>query len=76
MSSLARLFDAVQVLDSIARQVEDPGLKATSPSHVGLELSIRGAAEFFSFYILRFVLADIGVMLDKYLKRNSEWILT
>lgn len=76
MSSLARLFDAVQVLDSIARQVEDPGLKATSQSHVGLELSIRGAAEFFSFYILRFVLADIGLMVDKYLKRNSEWVMT
>lgn len=76
MSSLARLFDAVQVLDSIARQVEDPGLKATSQSHVGLELSIRGAAEFFSFYILRFVLTDVGVMVDKYLKRNSEWIMT
>lgn len=75
MSSLARLFDAVQVLDSIARQVEDPGLKATSPSHVGLELSIRGAAEFFSFYILRFVLADIGMLVDKYLKRNAEWVM-
>lgn len=76
MSSLARLFDAVQVLDSIARQVEDPGLKATSPSHVGLELSIRGAAEFFSFYILRFVLADVGMLVDKYLKRNAEWVMT
>lgn len=76
MSSLARLFDAVQVLDSIARQVEDPGLKGTSQSHVGLELSIRGAADFFSFYIIRFVLADIGLLLDKYLKRNGEWAMT
>ena len=74
MSSLARLFDAVQVLDSIARQVEDPGLKATNKTQVGLELSIRGAAEFFSFYVVRFALADIAVFLDKYLKRNSEWV--
>ncbi|KAK5942721.1 hypothetical protein PMZ80_005287 [Knufia obscura] len=75
MSSLARLFDAVQVLDSIARQVEDPGLKATNKTQVGLELSIRGAAEFFSFYVIRFAMADIGVFLDKYLKRNSEWVM-
>ena len=75
MSSLARLFDAVQVLDSIARQVVDPGLKATNKTQVGLELSIRGAAEFFSFYVIRFALADIGLFLDKYLKRNSEWVM-
>lgn len=76
MASLARLFDAVQVLDSIARQVEDPGLKATSTTQVGLELSIRGAAEFFSFFVIRFVLTDIGLFMDKYLKRNSEWVMT
>ena len=75
MSSLARLFDAVQVLDSIARQVEDPGLKATNKTQVGLELSMRGAAEFFSFYIIRFALADIGMLIDKYLKRNGEWVM-
>lgn len=76
MSSLARLFDAVQVLDSIARQVEDPGLKATSKTLVGLELSIRGAAEFFSFYVIRFTMSDIGLLIDKYLKRNGEWVMT
>ncbi|KAK4960673.1 hypothetical protein LTR66_012949 [Elasticomyces elasticus] len=74
VSSLARLFDAAQVLDSIARQVEDPGLKATNKTQVGIELGIKGCAEFFGFYILRFVLADIGLVLDKYLKRNGEWI--
>ncbi|WPH00161.1 Hypothetical protein R9X50_00298400 [Acrodontium crateriforme] len=76
MSSLARLFDAAQVLDQVARQVEDPGLKHSSPTHVGLELSIRHAAEFFGFYICRFVLADIGTLMDKYLKKGSEWVLT
>lgn len=76
MSSLARLFDAVQVLDSIARQVEDPGLKATSKTQVGLELSIRGAAEFFSFYVIRFAMTDIGLLIDKYLKRNGEWVMS
>ena len=75
MSSLARLFDAVQILDSIARQVEDPGLKSSSQTLVGLELSIRNAAEFFAFFVLRFVMADIGVLIDKFLKRGVEWVL-
>ncbi|RYO66994.1 hypothetical protein AA0113_g5088 [Alternaria arborescens] len=75
MGSLARLFDAVQILDQIARQVEDPGLKHSSPTHVGLELSTRHAAEFFGFYICRFVLTDVTLMLDKFIKRGSEWVL-
>lgn len=75
MGALARLFDAVQVLDQIARQVEDPGLKCSSKTHVGLELCTRNAAEFFGFYICRFALSDISVMLDKFIKRGSEWVL-
>ncbi|KAF2625058.1 hypothetical protein BU25DRAFT_372630 [Macroventuria anomochaeta] len=75
MSSLARLFDSAQVLDQIARQVEDPGLKHSSLTHVGLELSSRHAAEFFGFYICRFVLTDVTMMLDKFIKRGSEWVL-
>lgn len=61
--------------DQIARQVEDPGLKHSSQTHVGLELSSRHAAEFFGFYICRFVLADVSLMLDKFIKRGSEWVL-
>ncbi|KAM3413797.1 hypothetical protein BST61_g10481 [Cercospora zeina] len=75
MGSLARLFDGVQILDQIARQVEDPGLKHSSPTHVGLELSIRHAAEFFGFYVCRFVLADLTQLMDKYVKRGTEWVL-
>ncbi|KAL8725712.1 MAG: hypothetical protein Q9181_006308 [Wetmoreana brouardii] len=63
-------------IDQIARGVEDPGLKHSSPTHVGLELSARHAAEFFGFYICRFVHNDIGLMLDKFIKRGSQWVLT
>lgn len=61
--------------DQIARGVEDPGLKHSSPTHVGLELSMRHAAEFFGFYICRFILNDISMMLDKFIKRGSQWVL-
>lgn len=63
-------------IDQIARQVEDPGLRHADKTQVGLELCTRHAAEFFGFYICRFVLADLGLLLDKFLKRGSEWVLT
>jgi len=62
-------------LDQIARQVEDPGLRHADKTQVGLELCTRHAAEFFGFYICRFVLTDIGMLLDKFIKRGSEWVL-
>jgi hypothetical protein len=61
--------------DQIARQVEDPGLKNSSPTHVGLDLCSRHASEFFGFFICRFVLADLTMLLDKFIKRGSEWVL-
>ncbi|KAK3316843.1 hypothetical protein B0H66DRAFT_479462 [Apodospora peruviana] len=75
MSSLARLFDAAQSIDQIARQVEDPGLRHADKTQVGLELCTRHAAEFFGFYVCRFVLSDLTMMLDKFVKRGSEWVL-
>ena len=59
----------------MARQVEDPGLRHSSATHVGLELSARHAAEFFGFYVCRFALQDVGTLLDKFVKRGSEWVL-
>jgi hypothetical protein len=61
--------------DQIARQVEDPGLRHADKTQVGLELCTRHAAEFFGFYICRFVLADLTMLLDKFIKRGSEWVL-
>lgn len=72
---MGRSFIANNLTDTIARQVEDPGLKAASQTHVGLELCTRHASEFFGFYVCRFILADVGIMLDKFLKRSSEWVL-
>jgi hypothetical protein len=61
--------------DQIARQVEDPGLRHADKTQVGLELCTRHAAEFFTFYICRFVLNDMTMLLDKFVKRGTEWVL-
>lgn len=65
----------VDVPDQIARQVEDPGLRHADKTQVGLELCTRHAAEFFAFYICRFVLQDLTLLMDKFIKRGSEWVL-
>ncbi|KAK4110141.1 hypothetical protein N656DRAFT_736576 [Canariomyces notabilis] len=75
MASLAKLFDAAQSIDQIARQVDDPGLRHADKTQVGLELCTRHAAEFFAFYICRFALSDLSLLLDKFIKRGSEWVL-
>lgn len=76
MESLARLFDAAQVLDSIARQAGDPGLKGSSKTHVGLDLCVRNASDFFAFFVVRWVVADIGILIDKFVKRGGEWVMS
>jgi hypothetical protein len=62
-------------IDQIARQVEDPGLKKSSPAYFGLELSTRHASEFVGLFVCRWVLADVGLLLDKFVKRSTEWVL-
>lgn len=60
--------------DQIARQVEDPGLRHADKTQVGLELCTRHASEFFGFYICRFVLSDLNILLEKFIKRGTEWV--
>jgi len=48
--------------------------KLSRKAQVGLELSQRHAAEFFGLYICRFVLADVTILLDKFLKKGTEWV--
>lgn len=55
--------------------MEDPGLRHADKTQVGLELCTRHAAEFFCFFICRFVLSDMTLLLDKFIKRGSEWVL-
>ena len=44
-------------------------------TQVGLELSLSRSSEFFGWFVCRFVLADISLLLDKFIKRGSEWVL-
>lgn len=63
------MIDRLNVFDD-----EDSTKKIPITLKVGLELSHRHAAEFFGFYICRFVLTDVALLLDKFVKRGSEWV--
>ncbi|KAI5776629.1 hypothetical protein EDC01DRAFT_450248 [Geopyxis carbonaria] len=75
ISALAKLFDSAQILDHLTVFEEGAmAQKVPIKLRIGLELSHRHAAEFFGLYICRFVLADVSLLLDKFVKRGSEWV--
>jgi hypothetical protein len=69
MIFLTAMIDRLNVLDD-----NNSGKKIPMTVKVGLELSHRHAAEFFGFYICRFVLTDVTLLLDKFVKRGTEWV--
>ena len=71
--SVIRVANCELYIDPIIRQIEDPGLQRSSPTYIKLEFPMRHAAEFFAFYVCRFVLADIELTLHKFIKRGTEW---
>lgn len=75
MYSFDRTFILTKSIDQIARQTEDPGLKHSSQTHVGLELSSKHASEFFGLYVCRFVLQDVTMLAEKHVKKASEYVL-
>ncbi|KAK6539629.1 hypothetical protein TWF694_009836 [Orbilia ellipsospora] len=73
MNALSKLFEAAQVLDQLSVHIESHNIHIKT--QIGLDLSINRASEFFGLVICRFVLADVTILLDKYLKRASEWVV-
>ncbi|KAI5858778.1 hypothetical protein BZA05DRAFT_330420 [Tricharina praecox] len=75
IAALAKLFDSAQILDRLT-VFDEAAMPQKIPIklRIGLELSHRHAAEFFGFYICRFVLADVTLLLDKFVKRGGEWV--
>ncbi|KAK6361399.1 hypothetical protein TWF730_005131 [Orbilia blumenaviensis] len=73
LHALSKLFEAAQVLDQLSVHIESNNIHIKT--QIGLELSINRASEFFGLVVCRFVLADVTILLDKYLKRASEWVV-
>ncbi|EWC46718.1 hypothetical protein DRE_03963 [Drechslerella stenobrocha 248] len=73
MYALSKLFEAAQILEQLSIHIESRKIHITT--QIGLDLSLTRVSEFFGLVICRFVLADITILLDKYLKRASEWVV-
>ncbi|KAF7789894.1 hypothetical protein EIP86_000842 [Pleurotus ostreatoroseus] len=79
VQGLAKLFSQVQILDehtkAVAGQPIAPLYAAFPPDvRAGLELKLRRASEFFAKVVLTFVIRDMALLLDKYVKKCEKWL--
>jgi len=75
-SALARLCDTAQVMVQIVQLIEETQMsRAGAPltqQQAVLEAGTRRVSEFFGLWVGRWVLADVGMLADKWVKRGGE----
>lgn len=79
MQGLSKLFQMVQILDEhtkAATSIPPAPLYAVFPLDVrqGLESKLRHSSEFFAKVVLTFVISDMSLLLDKYVKKCEKWL--
>ncbi|KAG0143545.1 hypothetical protein CROQUDRAFT_174213 [Cronartium quercuum f. sp. fusiforme G11] len=65
VESISRLFNKSQLIDD--------HLINLSNNNKSLEIKFKKISEFYSIIICRFVVTDLGLLLDKYVKRGGNW---
>lgn len=85
IDTIARLFDKSQAIDAhlasldLAVRTQGNTVGAGMYGTIGqqskqhIEGRLRRVSEFYSTVVCRFVVADMGVLLDKYVKRGGSW---
>ncbi|KAI0348695.1 hypothetical protein BDW22DRAFT_1341710 [Trametopsis cervina] len=76
---LSKLFNQAQILDehtkAVSMQPMAPLYVAFPPDvRTALEIKLRRASEFFAKVILTFVIRDMALLLDKYVKKCEKWL--
>jgi len=76
---LAKLFLQTQLLDEHTKAICSAPIApayAAFPMEmrVSLEAKLRHASEFFAKVVLTFVVKDLSMLLDKYLKKCEKWL--
>lgn len=76
---LSRLFLQTQLLDEHTKAISAAPIApayAAFPMEmrVSLEAKLRHASEFFAKVVLTFVVKDLSMLLDKYLKKCEKWL--
>ncbi|GJE85974.1 hypothetical protein PsYK624_020540 [Phanerochaete sordida] len=79
VQGLAKLFNQVQILDehtkAVCGQPIAPLYAAFPPEYrTASETRLRRASEFFAKVVLTFVIRDMALLLDKYVKKCEKWL--
>lgn len=79
VQGLSKLFQAAQILDEHAKAAAPQSLAplyAAFPPDIrnSLDLKLRHASEFFAKVVLTFVIRDMALLLDKYVKKCEKWL--
>ncbi|KAK7694485.1 hypothetical protein QCA50_001671 [Cerrena zonata] len=79
VQGLAKLFSQAQVLDEHTRAIlmipPAPLYASFSPElKTNIENKLRHASEFFAKVVLTFVIRDMALLLDKYVKKCEKWL--
>ncbi len=79
VQGISKLFQAVQVLDEHTKAAGPQGmapLYTAFPLDVraALDMKLRHASEFFAKVVLTFVIRDMALLLDKYVKKCEKWL--
>jgi len=79
VQGLAKLFNQAQILDEHTKAVSMQPLSPLylafpSDVRIALELKLRHSSEFFAKVVLTFVVRDLALLLDKYVKKCEKWL--
>ena len=79
MQGLSKLFLVAQILDEHAKAASPQApapLYAAFPleTRTAIDYKLRHASEFFAKVVLTFVIRDMALLLDKYVKKCEKWL--
>ncbi|KAM0749854.1 hypothetical protein T439DRAFT_381412 [Meredithblackwellia eburnea MCA 4105] len=77
VESISRVFRHAQSIDNhlVALAVADGGYGSLESRETQrIEKGLRRASDFFGQVICQFILRDLGIFLDKYVKRGGAWV--
>lgn len=79
VQGLAKLFHQAQILDEhteaiFLRPVSQLYGSFPADLRAALEFKLKHASEFFAKVVLTFVIRDLAMLLDKYVKKCEKWL--
>ena len=79
VQGLSKLFNQVQILDEHTKAVSNAPiapLYASFPVDIraAIEMKLKHSSEFFATVVLKFVIQDMALLLDKYVKKCEKWL--